>query len=215
MCANIWDQSDQDVYSISTLTYVVMRTVVSDHDCGNMKVAHDYLKWILSDPMANAIASSQGFGTMPKKVAELAITSILDSMQCRNSASFLDEFRFLKDEQIPVQGLSVRGSVSSLQEGLQAALIQVYSGAGKSTITYNGALGSGGGQGELTVGNQSCWFNATSKETVARLQYTIDPITKAQVCSVPALHPAPLRPSPDQTPSSSCAASRWPGKPSA
>jgi hypothetical protein len=36
-----------------------------------------------------------------------------------------------------------------------------------STVTYDGTMGTGAGLCQLTVGKTSCWFNQTSRETVA------------------------------------------------
>jgi hypothetical protein len=128
LCANIWDGAEQDVYPISTLTYVVVRTVSSDAECSGMKVVYDYISWVLFSSDANAIATSVGFATMPKKIADLAKSQVLDSMTCGKGASL----RYVKDVPAPSSALVVKGSGSSLQAVLQRALLEIYESAGTS-----------------------------------------------------------------------------------
>jgi hypothetical protein len=128
LCANIWDGTEQDVYPISTLTYMVVPTKISDEDCAKMKTVHDYILWILSDPAASAVALSEGFATMPKKVARLAIAQVLDQMTCINGTTQ----RYLKIEPTPILRQTIMGSGSSLQANLQAKLLRNYPNAGSN-----------------------------------------------------------------------------------
>ena len=130
LCANIWDGSEKDVYPLSTLTYVVVTIYNDDVDCPKMRLVYDYLNWILSSPDANAVATEVGFATMPKKVAELAKSQVLDAMTCGTGSSL----RFVKDEPVPSSKYVVKGSGSSLQAVLQADLLQAYSGTGPTTF---------------------------------------------------------------------------------
>ena len=126
LCANIWDLGDKDVYPISTLTYIIVTKYNSDADCPKMRIVYDYIKWVLTDPAANAVATAVGFATMPKKIAEMAQTQVLDTMTCGSG----NTFRYVKDEPVPSVALVVKGSGSSLQAVLQGDLLLAYTGAG-------------------------------------------------------------------------------------
>ena len=132
LCANIWDGAGQDVYPISTLTYLVVPTIIEDVECKKMKIVYDYIKWVLTDPGASDIALSEGFATMPKKVAELASAQVLDQMKCVNNDM---TYRYVKDEPTPTEHLTVQGSGSSLQANLQIQLLRNYPNAGADNTT--------------------------------------------------------------------------------
>ena len=126
LCANIWDGTEPDVYPISTLTYVAVRTVNSEADCPEIRVLYEYINWVLFSAEAQAIASSVGFATMPKKVANLAKSQVLDAMTCGTG----DSLRYIKDIPAPVEAMIVMGSGSSLQAALQRSLLDVYASSG-------------------------------------------------------------------------------------
>ena len=129
LCANIWDGAEQDVYPIATLTYVAVTTVNSESECSSMRVVYDYISWVLFSSEANAIATSVGFATMPKKVAYLAKSQVLDAMTCGTGASL----RYIKDMPAPFAAITVKGSGSSLQAALQRSLLDVYGSSGFSS----------------------------------------------------------------------------------
>ncbi len=130
LCASIWDGSEKDVYPISTLTYLVVTISNDAASCPKMRLVYDYVNWILFSPDATAIATAVGFATMPKKVAELAKSQILDVMTCGSGSSL----RYVKDEPVPSAGLIVKGSGSSLQAKLQSDMLKAYSGAGDAFV---------------------------------------------------------------------------------
>jgi hypothetical protein len=126
LCANIWDGTEPDVYPMSTLTYVAVRTVNSEAECPEIRVMYEYINWVLFSPEARDIASSVGFAAMPKKVANLAKSQVLDAMTCGTGASL----RYIKDMPAPFAAMTVKGSGSSLQAALQRSLLDVYGSSG-------------------------------------------------------------------------------------
>ncbi len=131
LCANIWDGNDKDVYPISTLTYIVVTTNNPDQDCPKQRLVYDYISWILSSEQANAIATSYGFATMPKKIAETAKAQVLNKMACGSGSTL----RYVMNEPVPSAALVVKGSGSSLQSVLQEDLLHAYTGAGLCCMT--------------------------------------------------------------------------------
>jgi hypothetical protein len=73
---------------------------------------------------------------MPKKVANLAKSQVLDSMTCGKGNSL----RFVKDLPAPSSAVVVKGSGSSLQTALQQSLLEIYQSAGDNGITFSIAL---------------------------------------------------------------------------
>ena len=131
LCANVWDTDERDVYPISFLAYVVVPTVNSNRDCPKMKIVYDFLNWAITDPAATFIATNHDYASLPVKFAKSVLNNFLNTMKCSNDDSSSNStYRLIINEPPTSQALTVQGSGSNMMQGLLAALLNEYSGAG-------------------------------------------------------------------------------------
>ena len=134
LCANVWDESENDVYPISFLAYVVVTTINTNRDCPKMKIVYDFFNWAITDSVATTIAAAHDYASLPVKFASSVLTNYLNTMKCANDDSVSNSsYRFVMNEPPTSQALTVQGSGSNMMQGLLEALLNEYSGAGNVT----------------------------------------------------------------------------------